>query len=332
MNILNSNHPQKRSAISYLVIAALALLFVKVNILLNNPFFVGDSGVRMDGAGKIIVQVENRPWLPFLQMHIWSFYKLGMPYWAFKFIPAFYFFIAVLMLGLLTYRMLGENRHGLIFSLFLMLCFSCHRSIAFLSVNLYQEILEIAFLYLLLYLGMLDLKKRYFLLAIGSIALLTRDSFGIYLLVLSFLNLRKIISDKKYFFSFTFLWTIPVCWHGAMLFRRLLASGRWPRWPLEWPLMINRLPGALNHVRTLRSLVSSLASNRILLFTAGLMVVFVSMALYSIVKRRKGICFGDSQRKFMIFSVSSLAVMYALVLIFDPMQYSYGNPRLSIRG
>lgn len=322
---------RKARDILVLAMAAAALFCFKIPILLNDPFFIGDSGIRMANAGRIIITVGGRTWLPLLQSHIHAFYKLGLPYWAFKFIPAFYFLLAVAFLGLLIHRILDEKPAGLLFALFAMTCFSYNHGVAWFSVNLYQEIIEACFFYLLLLLGMLDLRKRLSLLVIGGLALLTRDTFCVYLLVLSIINFRKIASDKRYLASFAFLWSVLALWSLATPIRSLLVNGRWPKFPYEWPIMVSRLY-EVNHLRVLKSILISMQRSRVEYMILGLVAALSIIVLYHAVKKTRAFAWDGFDRQFAVLSLSSLAVIYGLFLYFDPMQgqASHGNPRLCL--
>lgn len=321
---------KKKFAAFCLILTALALFLLKIPFVLNDPIFGGDSGFRMYNAGKIIFKAGNRVWLPFLQLHIWIFYKLKLPYWAFKLIPCLYFLLAVIFLGLLTYRILGNSRCGLIFSLFLMFCFAYQRSVIFLSVNLYQEILEIAFLYILFYTGVLELRKTIFLFLIASCALLTRDTFQLYLFILTLLNYKKILSDKKYIFSFIWLWIIPFLWSMSVPVMSLIQRKGWPKWPLEWPIMENGpKAGFFDFLFNLKCMVTSMKNNRVHFLIIGIFIVWVTQALYIKIKKNKISQFDDAFKgKFKVFSLWSLVIYYSLAFLFNPWHDSDGNIRI----
>ena len=173
-------------------ILALVLFAIRLVTALHDPFFEGDPGQRMYLAHLPIASIGNRIWLPFLQIHIWAFYLLHLPYYTFKIIPCFYFFIAVLFLGLLIYRETRKTSADLMFTLLLMFCFAYQWAIQFVSTRLYQEALALAALYLLLWGGAIELKDNKWLLPVGAAALLTRECFWIYLFALCLLNGRKI--------------------------------------------------------------------------------------------------------------------------------------------
>ncbi len=326
-----SNYFKKRFAIGCLIFLTLGLFFMKIPFVLNDPVFEGDSGLRMFHANKIIFNAGNRRWLPFLQLHIWFFYQLKAPYWAFKLIPCSYFFLAVFFLGLLAYKQLGKNLSSLMFSLCLMFCFAYQTIIIFTGVNLYQEILELAFLYILLYIGVLDLRKNLLLLIIASIALLTRDTFQFYLLILTMLNYKKIISDRKYVFTFIWLWLIPFFWSIWLPIMSLVQGKGWPRWPLEWPLMENANGlGFFDFWFNSKSIVMAMRSNKIHFFLIGLIIAWAVQFLYFKIKKNKITRVDAFEAKFKIFSLSSLVIFYFLVWVINPWHDLYGNIRIGV--
>lgn len=94
-----SKAPSRRFAYLLLLTLALVLFVVRAQVAVNDPFFSGDAAFRMNHANRPIVRMANRPWLPYLQTHIWAFYHLGLPAYAFHLIPCFYFLLAVSALG-----------------------------------------------------------------------------------------------------------------------------------------------------------------------------------------------------------------------------------------
>ncbi len=303
-------------------ISALALVLVlNTSSILNYPYFVGDSGFRLDHAARIICIWGNRVWLPFLQIHVWALYKCGAPYWAFNFIPILYSLISTLFLGLLIYRILRGTGERLFISVVMMICFSFQPDIKILSLNLYQEVLETAFFYILLYQGMLNLEKKWSLLIIASLALLTRETSFVYLSVITMMNFKRIIRDKDYLRSFCFFWSIPLIWFGYCLSRlRRLPS---------WPWFINTVgPIGKGHPNSFSNLFTALHSSGVLFFTVA--VILMGLLIFYWSKRIKGpgIELESFEAKFMAFSLSSLVIIYSAYLLFDPWQRTFGNERM----
>ena len=96
-------------AISCILLLALVLFADRVWVALDNPFFRGDAGHRMNHSDLPVVHLGRRLWLPFLQLHIWLLKLLGTPFGYFKLVPACYFLAAVSALGAFTYRTLGRG-------------------------------------------------------------------------------------------------------------------------------------------------------------------------------------------------------------------------------
>jgi hypothetical protein len=319
-----------RLALTCVLVFAAILFFWKAMIVLGDPSFKGDAAVRMLSAGRPIARMGNRVWLPYLQMQIWGLAKLDVPYSFFNLIPCLHLFLAVLGLGVLGLRLLGRNWRGLLISLAAMFFFAQQQVIARSSITLYQEITGIALFYLLLNGGMLELARRRWLLIVGAAALLARDSWWIYLFALTLLNLKKILSDNRYRWSFAFLWAIPVLWLIAVFCGWLVFEGRPPTIPTEWPLMINKdgNQAVSSLTASLRHLWESAVQSRVVyLLLAGLAAWIIH-----VVESRHG-AMGQAAnssfaRRLKPFSLLSLAVCYGLVFLFDPWQFTAGSGRM----
>jgi len=314
------------------VAAALALM--RVPLALSDPTFIGDSGWRLDHASEI-GRLGLRTWLPFLQAHIWVLYQLRLPAVLFKLIPCLYYFLALVFLGRITWRLSGGGRSGLALSVFLMFCFGHQRIVLFLSTNLYQEIVVVALFYALLYFGALDLHRSGLVVFLMALALLTREIFVIYLAVVTVLNLSRILRDRRVLAAFLALWAVPTLWYGSVPLRYLAVSGRLPSFPLEWPLMINKGASGLAFASPLSS-ASSLGIAMIRNGGIPFLLVAVAAAWGSVVlcRRSPASSSGGSPvlhwRRFRVFSLISLALVYALVVLFDPWEATFGNPRMSL--
>src|ERR1700726_4526311 len=95
--------PGFKVALFCICVLAAVIFGIRLTEAIHDPFFTGDAGHRLHLARLPIVRIGNRTWLPMLQVHIWAFYLLRLPYYAFKIIPCFYCFVALLFLGILTY-------------------------------------------------------------------------------------------------------------------------------------------------------------------------------------------------------------------------------------
>ncbi len=304
-----------------LILTAFLFFILKLPIILNDPFFVGDSGVRLDHADRIVYIWQSHVWQPFLQSHIWVLNKCMAPFWAFKLVPVIYSTIAAFFLGLIVYRIFKHTWRGLLLAIILMACFSFQPLIKFLSLNLYQEILDTALLYALLYGGALKLEKRWPLLILASCALLNRETAFFYLLAITLINFKKIISDREYVLAFCWLWLFPVCWFSYLIFKLKLN--------LSWPWFVTKvLPSVKVHLSSWSSLCSAFHTSGTQYFALVLVALMIVTAL--ILKKTKGVVFkkGSFESDFMVFSLLSLAIIYSAYLLLDPWQCTFGNERM----
>ena len=203
-----------------------------------------------------------------------------------------------------------------------------------LGASLYQGMLGFALLYLLLSGGALELRASRLLWFTAATALVTRDTFWIYLLVVSALNWRTILGQRRERIAVALLWAIPVGWLLAIGVGFVVVLGRMPQIPLEWPLM-NQQHGRTPHTlsQTLHSLWLALEAGRLLWPILGLSLAWVV--------GRVGIGFGaaaspatgtearrDTAALFLPFSLASLAIIFGMLLMSDPWR-PIGNPRLA---
>ena len=319
-------------AVACVLSFALALLAQKVLIAILDPNFGGDAGIRMNAAPLAYFRVGNRVWLPYLQLHIWIFYHLRLPYRLYNLIPCFYFFVAVVSLGLLGLRLLGRTWSGILFTLAAMFCFAEQRLISGLAVTLYQEILGVAFFYLLLYSGALDLRKARVLVLLGALALLTRDTFQFYLLALTLLNWKTILRDRTYRRSFLFLWAIPVIWQLSIPLGYLVFDHRFPRSLTEWPLTINKeQEAAVSHLSiSLASLWTGMLESGAIVLLAGVVLAWVVIRWNSSpTVPAAGNESREFTRRFGPFSLLSLGMIYSAIILFNPTRATFGNSRMA---
>jgi hypothetical protein len=322
-SFLKSNLP-----LIFLFSLVFLLFLFRIPLALKNPLFIGDSGHRMDHAEKIIIKTGNRFWLPVLQFHIWVFYKLKLPYYLYKLIPCFYYLIALFFLAKLSCKIIGNSFSSILFSSFLLLCFANHSQMIFHSINLYQEILAMALFYLLLNGDALFLKSRKYLLFFASIALLTRDTFFIYFFVITSLNLKKIIKSKSNILSIAWLWLIPISWFLAIPFTYLAEFSRWPRIPLEWPLMINKKSAISNIFNSMDSLLAALLKSKLNFIIVAFAAILALRLFYSIFAKKIDPNFSLFGNKFKLFSLLSIGIIYTLIILFNPWKCTFGNTRM----
>jgi hypothetical protein len=322
---------EPRLALLCLLILALALTALRIPVAVSNPCFSGDEAHRMHMAAFPAIRLDNRVWLPVLQVHIWLLYRFHAPAYAFRLVPCFYYFLSLVLLGALSLKHLGRGRLGLALSLALVAICASQGMVTSLGASLMQEIIELPLLLLLLLGGALELKKKWWLLPASAFALLTRDTFWICLFVVTLLNWRKILSDRTYIYSFLVLWSVPVCWLLMTPVGHFLADGRWPAFPTRWPLGINK---SGNHAvsdlsRSLPSVWTALTTTRVVHFAAILFLVGIGLQFC----RRKS---GDTSRasddfasRFAPFSLLSLFLTYSLFILLDPWQATFGDSRMS---
>jgi hypothetical protein len=372
-----------------IIAVALALFAIRLITAVRDPFFEGDGGQRLHLAHLPVAGVGNRIWLPFLQAQIWALYRLHLPYYTFKIIPCFYFFIAVVFLGLLTYRQTGRRtdrrtvgqtgsmRGDLMFTLIVVICFAYQWEVQWISTRLYQESLALAGFYVLLWGGAVELRDNKWLLPIAAAALLTRECLWIYLLAICWLNRREILASKRYRIVFGALWSIPVLWMLATLWAHRHLEGRLPTSAAEWPLGINKAGGmAVSHFAgSVASLGASLIASRSIALVVALIVVGIigrrqraageagaasahdatsvhghdAAGAASAAERLNPLDTLDMQdadgtraeeavdtrrelfdSRFRPFSLLSLAIIYALIVLFNPWEATFANQRIDI--
>ena len=312
-------------------ILAAAMTTLIVPGVIADPFFGGDEAHRMHMAQYPVIRLDNRVWLPMLQMHIWGIYQFRPPLYVFNLIPVFYYFAAIVLVGMLAFSQSGRDRSGLVFSLALAFCFSRQEMIMSLGMSLMQEIIGVALFLMLLQAGALELRKKWWLFLIVVLALLTRDDFWIYLFVVSLLNWRKILSDRNYTYSFFAIWAVPAFWLLMIPFGYWFVDGRFPDFPTEWPLGINKdaNEGVSDLHASLASLRLSLARTGIGYFVAGLLALWGVLQAYRLIKGKHIVPAGNLGEVFKPFSLASLGVIYALIILFDPFQATPGATRMS---
>ena len=325
-----SQVPPRKIAIGIIALVAVALFVHKASLAVGDPFFAGDAGHRMNYAGSPVAPMDNRVWLPALQTHICAFYYAHLPIPAFKLISPSYLFIAVFILGWFAYRYTGETYTSLGVALLLMVCFAFQHIMTFLSTHLYQEMMAAALLFSLLWGGALELRKSRWLLLAGCAAMLTRDTFWIYLFVLTALNLKTILHDSKLRLSFLLLWAIPALWLLSIPVAYLLFLGRPPELPMEWPLMVNKSNNAAiaSLGASARGLLNSLIRGQVFPILAGVGVAWLIGRLWQQPSSDASGKTDSFLARFAPFSLLSLGIIYTLIFLFDPWQIAGGSMRV----
>lgn len=321
-----------RVALVLFLVLAIALTSFILPETVANPFFSGDSAHRMNMANYPAIRLDNRVWLPTLQVHIWILYLLEAPYWVFKLVPCLYYLAAIVLLGMLSFNATGRTREGLLFSTLLVFLFARQNMIMDLGSSLMQEIIGVALLYLLVLGGGLELKKKGWLVLAAIPALMTRDDFWIYLFVVSLLNWKTILSDRKYTVSFSLLWAVPVVWLLLIPIAYLFVDGRFPDIPAEWPLGINKTSNQAitDQMASAASLWLSLTRTGVAYFAALLLALGAAAAFLRSRGFRVPIPGEGPLAAFVPVSLLSLTIIYALVLVFDPYQATPGGSRMSL--
>jgi hypothetical protein len=316
-----------RFALACIAAVAVGAFLARLPAGLENPFFIGDSGFRMDHANELFVRSGKRFWLPYLQLHIWIAYKLGLPYTVFKVIPCLYFLATLYLLGRLGLRIAGTTIGGMLFCLLVQFAFAYQSLVVFVSTNLYQEILEAALFFALLNGGALELRKKPLLVLWAALGLLTRDTFLIYLATVTVLNGRTILRDRIYTITFALLWCVPLSWLWLVRDQYTRAFGRVPKFPLEWPLTVDREGAAIADLsRSAAGLFTAVAANRLFVLL-GVMALLATMG-----GLRRAIRDGRSENafrcRFKVFSAVSLTAVYGAIVLFDPWARTFGNSRM----
>jgi len=277
------------------------------------------------------IRLDNRVWLPVLQTQIWMLYQLGLPVYAFKLIPCFYYFVSVVLIGMLAFNLAGGSRTALAFALLFALIFARQTLILSLATTLMQEIIGLALFFLLLHAGALELKKKWWLVAIAGLALLTRETFWIYLFVVSLLNWKRILSDRGYIISFLILWAVPALWLLMIPVAYWFTDGRFPEFPVEWPLGINKdanqaVSGL--HAST-ASLWAALVKTGVVYLVAGLVLLWGVLKVPRLSSSKRPAPADRFSARFIPFSLLSVGIIYALIILFDPWQATTGARRMS---
>jgi len=319
------------TALFCLGLLALGLASFVIAEALPNPLFGGDAAHRMHMAQYPAIRLDNRVWLPALQLHIWVLYLLQAPYFLFRLIPGFYYFASIVLVGMLCFNQTGRTRSSLAISLLLAFFFARLQMVLSLSASLMQEIIAIALFCLLLQLGALELKKKWWILIAAIPALLTRDTFWIYLFVVSLLNWKTILFDRQYLVSFLLLWAVPTLWLLMIPVAYFYVDGRFPEFPAEWPLGINKSgnQAVSNAHSSLSSLWMSLTKTGVIWFVAAVSGLWIALQAWRGFRGQQASPSDDFARVFLPFSLASLGIIYTLFILFDPFQATPGASRMS---
>ncbi len=160
---------------------------------------------------------------------------------------------------------------------------------------------------------------------------MARETFWIYLFVVSLLNWKKIFSDRTYVFAFVLLWAVPVLWLLMIPFGHWWVDGRFPDFPTQWPLGINKTDNqaVTDLSTTLSSLWWSLTRTKVIYFAVSVVVLWGALKASWFIKDKPNSPVDDFASSFIPFSLVSLGIIYALFILFDPFQATYGDGRMS---
>jgi hypothetical protein len=313
-----------------LAIGLVALLIGSYNgyLLIDEPLLGSDSGLRVFKAHQPVLKLGNRVWLPGLQGHIWLYQRLGLPFAGLKLISSFYLFLATLCLGLYWRRMLGVGAVSTMLAISAMVGFAGHGLTGNIGA-LMQESVGVGFFFAFVLIATMGGATSLVGLAIGAAAMLTRDAYWFYLFAVTVVAAFYSPWSFRRLRSYVALYLVPILWLGVCVpALYVIAVGRWPTFPMEWPLMYN--PVASSSGRT----ISSAESLRMALLGSGALPLAAALALsvtaLAAWKRRRFFTLFDSS-EFTRIAIRAapiaLGIVYSLILILDPWQITPGNWR-----
>lgn len=282
---------------------------------LADPLLGGDPSLRVFQADRPVIKLGNRVWLPFLQLHIWLYHLLHLPAAGVKLIGVAYLLVAFSALGLYWRRILGPGPLPLALAALAVLAFAL-QPLNNPHSDLMQEPVGYAFFFLLAWLFSRPTPLGPLVLSVAAAALLTRDTYWVYLLVLTLFHLPQLR-------SFAILWLIPISWLGLAVPALYWAVyHRLPQFPHEWPRMTNPAARPPALLESLQSLSTALLTSHVAFLAAG---VALAAALLLRAPRR------SSPDPFTITLTRAVPValllVYGLLLALDPWQATPGNRR-----
>ena len=265
-----------RSAVStgsaWILLLALTVAAVLTVHAVSDPEYSYDAGYRAFFAERPVVKLGNRVWLPFVQLHIFLYYTLGLPVAGLKLITVAYSTAAVAFLALYWRRVLGGNSMATVAAVVAGALFAA-QSLVSRVTNLMQEPPGAALLFAFVWLASRPGPISWVALPIGCAAMLTRDAYWIYLFAITLVDLRAWPWAFRRLVFYAGLWATPIAWMGVCVpALYLVAYGRLPEIPIEWPLMYNPAATEPTLARTLDSLWAGLVDSRSLHIVGGLLV------------------------------------------------------------
>jgi hypothetical protein len=282
---------------------------------LQDPFFAGDPSLRVFQAERPVIKLGNRVWLPFLQLHIWLYHRLLLPAAGVKLISVAYLLLAFGTLGLYWRRILGPGPLPLSLAALAVLCFALQPLNSPVR-DLMQEPVGYGLLFTLAWLFSRQNAVSPLGLAVAAAALLTRDTYWIYLFVLTLLHLPQLR-------SFAILWMIPLSWLlVAVPALYWFVYHRLPLFPHEWPRMTNPAAHPPSLLDSLDSLSTALLRSRVAFLAAG--IALAALLLLRTRRRPPADPFASTLTRGVPLA---LLLVYGLILAFDPWQATPGNIR-----
>jgi hypothetical protein len=188
-------------------------------LAVDQPLLGSDAGFRVFNSHLPVAKMGNRIWLPYLQVHIWMYRLLGLPYAGLKLITVFYSTLGTLCVGLYWRRILGSGASATALSIIAVVCFAAN-SLVIATRDLMQESVGVGLLFAFLLVASTGRALSVAGLALGTAALLTRDSYWIYLLAATLIGPRQSPWNWPSVRSCALLWSVPVLWLGALLVGR----------------------------------------------------------------------------------------------------------------
>lgn len=309
-------------------LVALLIGTYKAWLIVDEPLLGTDAGFRVFNAHVPVIKIGNRVWLPFLQAQIWLYRLSDLPFAGLKLISVFYLMLGTMCLGLYWRRVLGASAGSTVLPIVAAISFSAH----WLTVetrDLMQEPVGVALFFALLLIASSGRPLPAVGFALAAAALTTRDSYWIYLLVVTLVGLGRLPWSSPRRRGYAVLWAVPVSWLCVCIpLIYLIGFGRLPRVPLEWPLMYN-LAGSDTALlmSSAASLQVALVDSRTLPVAAGVALAAVVLALWrrqSFFELFRGSEFAETT---ILSAPIALLLVYGLIWVVNPWQATPGNPR-----
>lgn len=322
--------PKRASArwgVFSICLVALLIGCYKAWLAVDEPLLGTDAGFRVFNAHVPVIKIGNRVWLPFLQAHIWLYRFLGLPFTGLKLISVFYVTLGAMCLGLYWRRVLGSSAWSAVLAIAAAVCFAAH----WLSVetrDLMQEPIGAGLFFALLMIASSGRTLPRAGFAVAAAALVTRDSYWVYLFVVTIIGLGRLPWSSRRLRGYAFLWAVPILWLAvAIPLIYLIGLGRLPRIPFEWPFPYNLAEAAAGSMSSAESLRIALVDSRTLPMAAGVALAYVVLALRG--PRSAFWRFHDSEfaGTTMCAAPIALVLAYGLIWAANPWQVTPGNPR-----